>query len=200
MRCARGCCGARRRRSGCQRDFVIYDSSDQVAVVKQALQRAGHRRQARAAAHGARRGSARRRTAWRVRTRCAERWNIRDEQIAKVYEQYILRAEGRQRARLRRPAAEDGRAVRERRSRSRKFYANKFRYVMVDEYQDTNRPQYLLIRRLAEAHRNLAVVGDPDQSIYKWRGADLQEHPRLRAATSPKRRSSGSSRTTARRR
>jgi DNA helicase-2/ATP-dependent DNA helicase PcrA len=157
---------------GLTRDFVIYDSSDQISVVKQAERELGiddkfvpprmalsristlkNRMEGPDSLRGA--------------------WNLRDEQIAKIYDRYLS-------------ALKDSNALDfddlllktvelfETSESVRQKYARKFRYVMVDEYQDTNRPQYLLIRRLAEIHRNLAVVGDPDQSIYKWRGADLR--------------------------
>jgi DNA helicase-2/ATP-dependent DNA helicase PcrA len=157
---------------GLSRDFVIYDSSDQVAVVKQAERELGiDDKLVPPRAALARISQAKNRMEGPDALRGA--WNLRDEQIARVYEKYLMA--------LRESNAldfddlllktvelfETSAEVRER-------YARKFKYVMVDEYQDTNRPQYLLIKRLAELHRNLAVVGDPDQSIYKWRGADLR--------------------------
>lgn len=54
------------------------------------------------------------------------------------------------------------------------YYQRRFRFVMVDEYQDTNRAQYLLVNMMADRHKNICVVGDSDQSIYRWRGADIQ--------------------------
>jgi DNA helicase-2/ATP-dependent DNA helicase PcrA len=157
---------------GLSRDFVIYDSSDQVAVVKQAQRELGMDDKLvppRAAL--SRISQAKNRMEGPESLRGS--WNIRDEQIAKVYERYLT-------------ALKDANALDfddlllktvellETSEQTREFYARKFKYVMVDEYQDTNRPQYMLIRRLAEIHRNIAVVGDPDQSIYKWRGADLR--------------------------
>ena len=54
------------------------------------------------------------------------------------------------------------------------YYQGKFQYIHVDEYQDTNHAQYQLVKLLASRFQNICVVGDADQSIYGWRGADMQ--------------------------
>ena len=157
---------------GLSRDFVIYDSSDQVSVVKQAEKELGiDDKLVPPRVALARISQAKNRMEGPDALRGA--WNLRDEQIAKIYERYLTvlkdcNALDFDDLLLKTvDLFETSQTVRDR-------YSRKFKYVMVDEYQDTNRPQYLLIRRLAELHRNVAVVGDPDQSIYKWRGADLR--------------------------
>jgi DNA helicase-2/ATP-dependent DNA helicase PcrA len=158
---------------GLSRDFVIYDSSDQLVVVKQALkalQIDDAFVQPRAAL--SRISQAKNRMESPEALAASAVWNPRDERIAKVYS-YYLNA-------LKESSALDFDDLLLKtvdlfeQERVAEKYARQFRFVMVDEYQDTNRPQYLLIRRLAALHRNLCVVGDPDQSIYKWRGADLR--------------------------
>jgi DNA helicase II / ATP-dependent DNA helicase PcrA len=163
---------------GLSRDFVIYDSSDQLTVVKQAMKELGIEDslvQPRLAlskishAKNTMRGP----ETFGASAISKYGWNPLDKHIGRIYEFYLNT--------LRESNAldfddlllktvqlvEDSESVRTR-------YARQFRYVMVDEYQDTNRPQYLLMRRLADQHRNICVVGDPDQSIYKWRGADIR--------------------------
>ena len=159
---------------GLPRDFVIYDSSDQVALVKQVLKELQIDDSVVPAAAWRCRRSATRRTRWPGPDFFkSQGWSQRGEQLAKIYEKYIqgLRDNGAlDFDDLLLKAVELLDKVEHVRDR----YAEQFRFVMVDEYQDTNRPQYHLIQRLAERHRNLAVVGDPDQSIYRWRGADLR--------------------------
>ncbi|MDP6126529.1 MAG: UvrD-helicase domain-containing protein, partial [Candidatus Latescibacteria bacterium] len=53
------------------------------------------------------------------------------------------------------------------------YWQERFQYILIDEYQDTNRPQYVIASRLAARHHNICATGDPDQSIYAWRGADI---------------------------
>ena len=156
---------------GLSRDFVIYDSSDQLSVVKQAL------RDLKIDDSFVQPRAALARISQAKNTMAGPEsfvsWNPRDEQIGRVYAYYISALENCNALDF------DDLLLKtvhlfETSAHTRDRYSEQFQFVMVDEYQDTNRPQYLLVRRLAERHRNLCVVGDPDQSIYKWRGADLK--------------------------
>jgi DNA helicase II / ATP-dependent DNA helicase PcrA len=158
---------------GLSRDFVIYDSSDQIALVKQALRDLRIDDSALQPRMALSRISRAKNAMVGPESFQAAGWSPRAEQLVKIYARY---QQG-----LADSSALDFddlllRTVEllERADHVRERYAEQFRFIMVDEYQDTNRPQYLLIQRLSAHHRNLCVVGDPDQSIYGWRGADLR--------------------------
>ena len=158
---------------GLSRDFVIYDSSDQLTVVKQAMRDLALDDSTVQPRLALSRISHAKNRMEGPEVFAASTWSPREQQIGVLYERY-LRALGDANALDFDDLLLKTVELFERAEPVRQRYAEKFRYLMVDEYQDTNRPQYLLVQRLASRHRNVCVVGDPDQSIYKWRGADLR--------------------------
>ena len=159
------------RRLGISPDFTIYDEQDQTALIKQAMADLGlsQTRSTPAAVLS--------RISWAKSNLLSpddleERGGHLDRQTADVYRAY--------QGGLRAANALDfddliGVPVRLFRQspEALEHNAGRFHYILIDEYQDTNRAQYELVRLLSSAHRNICVVGDDDQSIYRWRGADV---------------------------
>ena len=160
---------------GVDRRFLIYDSEDQVALMKQILREEGME------AKGETRPQAILGAISRAKNDMVDPTEIPPMRIATGALIEVARLARRYRDALRRSNALDFddlllEAVRlfEESPKTLAKYRERWRYLHVDEYQDTNRPQYLWISALAAGHRNLAVVGDDDQSIYGWRGADIR--------------------------
>lgn len=154
------------------RDFVIFDPSDQKSLVKQVL----------AELHLPEKQFHPRRVLEVIsdfKNRCLLPEEAREEALdpwtRKVLDAYDLYQKG-----LRSHRAcdfDDLLLYTERLFRDpviQSAYGDRFKFILVDEYQDTNRAQYLLVQHLARRHHNLCVVGDEDQSIYGWRGADIR--------------------------
>jgi DNA helicase-2/ATP-dependent DNA helicase PcrA len=156
------------------RTFTIYDQDDSLRLIKQAIKELGYDEKylgtrATQSAISSAKNCGEDTEAFAAR---AEYVDERRAAMARVYKMYEDRLHANnaldfddlliKAVRLLRDVAE----VREK-------YNNKFRYILVDEYQDTNSLQFALISHLTEKQQNIAVVGDEDQSIYKWRGADI---------------------------
>jgi DNA helicase-2/ATP-dependent DNA helicase PcrA len=154
--------------------FTIYDQDDSIRLIKNCIKDLGYddKKLAPRAVQGAISGAKNRGEDVDAYSARAEYVDERRASIARVYKLYEERLSANnaldfddlliKTVRLLRKDAE----VREK-------YNNKFRYILVDEYQDTNSLQFALIRFLTEKQQNICVVGDEDQSIYKWRGADI---------------------------
>ena len=159
---------------GYTRDFTIYDTSDKRALVKAIIKEQGYDpKRFRPAAVASWISNEKNKLGQDADRLYDLDGGIEEEVLAKVIERY--------QARLNELNAVDfddllllTLELFESHPGVRDSYAWRFRHVMVDEYQDTNRVQYRLVQHLAAQHGNLAVCGDPDQSIYGWRGADVQ--------------------------
>jgi DNA helicase-2/ATP-dependent DNA helicase PcrA len=160
-------------RLGFRSNFTIYDQADQVRLVKQILESEGYdpKRFVPRGIH-AQISNAKNQLVGpdEYRSRVS---SFYDQTVADVYERYQKR--------LHASNAVDFDdmlyltvQVLERFPDARERWQKAFRYVLVDEYQDTNHAQYRLLQLLAEQHRNVCAVGDPDQSIYAFRGADIR--------------------------
>ncbi len=159
---------------GISRRFVIYDTDDQQSLMKQIL------REQDLPLTGEFRPSAVLGAISRAKNEMLDPAFL-SENAANHRERTIARLATRYQERLQRASALDFddlllEAVRlfQEAPQVLAKYQERWRYLHVDEYQDTNRAQYLWVRALAEKHHNLCVVGDDDQSIYSWRGADLR--------------------------
>jgi DNA helicase II / ATP-dependent DNA helicase PcrA len=160
-------------RNGFTRQFTIYDDDDQVAVIKAIFRGLGLDEkfiQYRAMCSWISHKKSHKESPQEVYGKSTDQ---KTSQLASIYEQYegrLLQANALdfddlllETVRL---LAHDA---------NLRFQINRrFEFVMIDEYQDTNRSQYELMRLLTEAHKNICVVGDEDQSIYGWRGADIR--------------------------
>jgi DNA helicase-2/ATP-dependent DNA helicase PcrA len=158
---------------GLGKGFTIYDSPDQLEIVKECMGELNISEE-RFNPHSIRSRISRAKNSliW-PEEYVPERHNIFDKKVAEVYRLY--------QEKLTKASAFDFDdlimyAVRLFRGREEVLsrYRDQFRYVMVDEYQDTNHAQYVLVDLLAGGHRNLCVVGDDSQNIYSWRGADIR--------------------------
>ncbi|HTK88949.1 MAG TPA: UvrD-helicase domain-containing protein [Verrucomicrobiae bacterium] len=160
-------------RIGLPHAFVIYDEDDRLTLVREAMRELDMDERELTPASAVHRISHAKNQMLSVEE--AERLarTPREERVASLYRMYETR--------LRAAQAVDFDdllllAVRlfETSPATLEWYRGLWKYVLVDEYQDTNRAQYRLVSLLTEVHRNLCVVGDPDQSVYRWRGADLR--------------------------
>jgi DNA helicase-2/ATP-dependent DNA helicase PcrA len=153
--------------------FVIYDEEDRLALVKECMKEGELADRAFTPAAAVHRISYLKNQLVSVAEALRDARGPWEQKAALVYSRYEKR--------LREVGAVDfddlllltGRLLEEV-SEALAWYRSLWRHVLVDEYQDTNRAQYKIIRLLTGEHRNICVVGDPDQSIYKWRGADIR--------------------------